>query len=140
MRLAIELESPDYVFHLGDHDRDAERLSDEYPTIPMVWVRGNCDGWSDSPLTRVVPLGGLRFFLCHGHTYGVKYGYLRAVYAAMEQEADVLLFGHTHSPLHETEGDLILVNPGTCGPWGHPTCAVIRLERGQEPKIELKEI
>ena len=139
MRQAIELEHPDYVFHLGDHDRDAEQISAEYPTLPMVWVRGNCDGWSDSPLTYVVDLGGVRFFLCHGHSFGVKSGYLRAAYAAMEQNADVLLFGHTHEAYLDDTGELTLLNPGSCGRWGRPTYASIRIEAGG-PEIRLHEI
>ena len=96
MRKVIALEQPDYVFHLGDHDSDAEQISKEFPTLPVAMVRGNCDGWSDSSVSLTLALGGLRFFLCHGHSFGVKSGFLRAVYAAREQNADVLLFGHTH--------------------------------------------
>ena len=117
MRTAIERERPDYIFHLGDHDRDAEDLSREYPILPITGVRGNCDYWTDTPVTRCVSLGGIRFFLCHGHTYGVKSSVLRASYAAREQGADVLLYGHTHTPDYDKDPDsgLILLNPGACG-------------------------
>ena len=41
MRKVIDREQPDYVFHLGDHDLDAERLGEEYFTLPVTAVRGN---------------------------------------------------------------------------------------------------
>ena len=130
MRSVIEAEAPDNVFHLGDHDSDAEALMREYPMLPIAAVRGNCDGWSDTPKTRSFVLGGLRFFLCHGHTYGVKGGYLQASYAALEQNADVLLFGHAHEAcdltLDGSEGGSVrVINPGSCGSWYRPTFALL---------------
>lgn len=130
MRYAIDREKPDYVFHLGDHDRDAEDLMRDYPTLPLVYVRGNCDGFSDTPLTRIVTLGGFRFYLCHGHTLGVKGGLLRACYAAREQRADFLLYGHTHEAHDEQEQGLRILNPGACGYGPYPTCAVVTIEGG----------
>ena len=130
MRLAIDRERPDYVFHLGDHDRDAEDLQRDYPQLPLVYVRGNCDYYSDTPLTRLVTLGGVRFFLCHGHTLGVKGGLLRASYAAREQRADFLLYGHTHVAHDEQNEALHILNPGACGYAPHPTYAVVTIQGG----------
>lgn len=140
MRKVIRLEKPDYLFHLGDHDTDAEQISREFPTLPVAAVRGNCDGWSDTPKTLCFVLGGLRFFLCHGHSYGVKSGLLRVVYAAREQRADVLLFGHTHEAYYECleEGsgfELRVLNPGACGYGWQPSYGRIVLEGN-----ELREI
>lgn len=145
MRSVIAEEAPDYVFHLGDHDRDAEALMQEYPQLPIVPIRGNCDGWSDSPETSVLQLGGLRFFLCHGHSYGVKRGFLQAAYAAMEQNADVLLFGHTHSPYYECmerfdHKTLYILNPGSCGCGCSPSYGRILLSPGAAPEIGYYEI
>lgn len=127
---AVEKEQPDYVIHLGDHARDASELSNYYPTLPITWVRGNCDFSSDAPETRLVTYGNKKFLLCHGHTYGVKSGLLRAVYAAKEAGADVFLFGHTHIPFHDEEDGLALLNPGACSmknAFGKPSYGVIEL-------------
>ncbi len=133
MRDVIAREKPDYVFHLGDHDADAEGLSQEFQTLPVAMVRGNCDRWSETPETLILTLGGLRFFLCHGHTLGVKSGYLRAVYAAREQNADVLLFGHTHEAYQdcmepEEQKRLFVLNPGSCGYGFPPTYGFFLIE------------
>ena len=133
---AVRAEQPDYVFHLGDHDRDAEDLSRDFPTLAVTAVRGNCDYWSDTPDTRLITLGGLRFFLCHGHTLGVKSGLLRASYAAMSKRADVLLFGHTHEPYLATRLGLTLMNPGACG-FSYPSYGRILLEPGKAPDFQL---
>ena len=130
MREVLDREKPDYVFHLGDHDSDAERISREFPTLSVAMVRGNCDGWSDTSVTLTLALGGVKFFLCHGHTLGVKSSYLRAIYAAREQGADVLLFGHTHVPEQDVCRGLKLLNPGSCGYGYQPTYGFFVLENG----------
>ncbi len=140
MRQVIAREKPDYVFHLGDHDSDAEQISREFPALPVAMVRGNCDGWSDTPKTLCFVLGGLRFFLCHGHTYGVKGGYLRVSYAAREAGADVLLFGHTHERYYACQElggarRLHIMNPGACGYSWEPSYGRIILENGQIREI-----
>ena len=130
MRDVIRLENPDYVFHLGDHDSDAEQISREFQLLPVAMVRGNCDGWSDTSVTLTLAVGGIRFFLCHGHTLGVKSGYLRAIYAAREQKADVLLFGHTHIAERDESNGLKLLNPGSCGCGYRPTYGFFIIENG----------
>lgn len=130
MRDVIEREKPDYVFHLGDHDTDAEAISREFQMLPVAAVRGNCDGWSDAPENLTPVLDGMRFFLCHGHRYGVKHSISTAIYAAMEAEADVLLYGHTHIPAQEELNGLIVLNPGSCGYESRPTYGFFLIENG----------
>ena len=128
------------MFHLGDHDTDADRLERDFQTLPITAVCGNCDSWTDTPDTRVISLGGLRFFLCHGHTLGVKYGLLRAIYAAREQRADVLLFGHTHIAEKEEADGLMILNPGSCGYSMPPTYGYFILEEGKKPVWGLRAL
>lgn len=137
LRAAILAEKPQQVLHLGDHAADAELLSREFPLLPFAVVRGNCDWSAKQPLTRLLTLDGTRYLLCHGHTYHVKDSLLSACYAAREQRADVLLFGHTHIPYFEQTDGLILLNPGCC--YGrYPSYAQIISAPGQPPKITLK--
>ncbi len=130
MRDVIALEKPDYVFHLGDHDADAEAISREFQTLPVATVRGNCDGWSDSPETLTPVLDGVRFFLCHGHRYGVKRDVSTAVYAALEADADVLLYGHTHIADRDELHGLKILNPGSCGYDARPSYGFFLIEHG----------
>lgn len=127
--LEIESICPDVIFHLGDFWRDGEELSFAFPDIPLYQVPGNCD-WSvvGQPAEKSVTLGGVKFLLCHGHTYGVKNGYYSAVSHARAEGADVLLCGHTHRPHYEEFGSLQLFNPGSVG-YDH-TYGIITVHNG----------
>ena len=85
MLRAVEAESPRMIFHLGDCWRDAERLLDLVPDIPLCQVPGNCDYRSAEPTEQLLCLEDKRILLCHGHTYSVKQSLLPAAYAAEEK-------------------------------------------------------
>ncbi len=129
MLRAVEREQPDHIIHLGDHDRDAMRLAERCPDIPLWSVCGNCD-YGAGPEVIVDTLGGVRFYITHGHTLRVKYGLLRAELAAREAEANILLFGHTHRALCDWHNGLWMLNPGSCSGMGPVTYGVIELTDG----------
>lgn len=122
-----ELAEPDYILHLGDCVRDAELLRRQLPHIPMDNVPGNCDWGDPDPPERLIELSGHRILMMHGHTRRVKYGDMAARYAALESSAEVLLYGHTHTPLVDFDGTLHVLNPGTCGPYGPLTYGIITI-------------
>ncbi|MBM6937557.1 metallophosphoesterase family protein, partial [Pseudoflavonifractor phocaeensis] len=78
----VERHKPDRILHLGDVVRDAYTLREAFPDIPLDLVRGNCDGWLPEPEELHVTLEGRKLFLCHGHTYHVKYDWGEAAIAA----------------------------------------------------------
>ena len=107
---ALRREGPvDYVFHLGDHAGDAARI---HTAAQVTAVMGNCD-FGGAASQETVFLGGRRLILTHGHGQGVKYGLQRLAYFAEEQEADAVFFGHTHVPLIDYYGGILLMNPGS---------------------------
>ena len=132
MRSAVERTQPQLIFHLGDYVRDGLALASLYPDIPVVQVAGNCDAGQlcPPPLLRLYELEGHRILLTHGHQYHVKSGLLALEYAAMEQGAELALFGHTHIPQKETSGNVTLLNPGSIGSV-QPSFAVIETENRQ---------
>lgn len=115
MYAAIDLHRPQQVIHLGDIMDDAEEVAEHYPELPFCMVPGNCDGWGvAAPLKKQISLGGKSILLSHGHRWGVKSGYERAIDDARAAGADILLFGHTHSALcQQLEDGLWMMNPGT---------------------------
>ena len=123
------LESPELILHLGDHDRDCKIVEWEFPEIPLRSVRGNCDRSSSGLDIDEFTLGGKRFFMTHGHMYGVKTGYSSIVNSAACRGADVLLFGHTHVPYYSVWENLIIINPGSIG-MGGKTYAVLEFKDG----------
>lgn len=108
------LEQPDHIIHLGDHVRDADALAEQIPNCFVTRVAGNCDHMVMCSQHLIREFGGLRFFITHGHEYGVKTSLLRLAYAAMEAEADFALFGHTHRAMAECRDNFVFFNPGTC--------------------------
>ena len=62
------------VIHLGDLVSDAEELVRKYPYLPVCTVAGKCDlyGFSKDDYEKTVEYGGVKIFMCHGHTCGVK--------------------------------------------------------------------
>ncbi len=113
MRRAVLAERPDLVLYLGDGIFDMYRIQADFPGIQAAGVRGNCDAGSNEPETRSLTLEGLKIFMTHGHIYGVKTGYGKAIEAAREASADILLFGHTHRPVYEMNGLMHIMNPGS---------------------------
>ena len=133
---AIRRVRPDGILFAGDGLRDLTRL--EIPEGCPLWaVSGNCD-WLSSPLIiggnvfqpeteELITVEGVRILLTHGHRYDVKSGPTRAIYRAMELEADVLVYGHTHIPVeyrvspHDppvesgVQKPLTVFNPGSLG-------------------------
>ena len=120
-------ERPDAVIFLGDGLRDLEYLDINAPTYA---VRGNCDVWSvdvsDAPYERLITVGGKRIFITHGHNYGVKSTLSPLIRRAVELDADIALFGHTHAPFEmrvdvdneygiSLSRSLMLMNPGSIG-------------------------
>ena len=106
---AARLGQPDALWHLGDHAEDAAALA-QILNCGFVCVRGNCDPFSDAPLTQTIDWHGKRFLLLHGHTVS---GRLPLLYAAKEARADAVLFGHSHVPSIETVEGVLLLNPGS---------------------------
>ena len=138
MERAVARERPDLILHLGDLCRDFDELQRRLPmTQAMQNVCGNCDGFTEVPDQRVLLVEGKRILMMHGHRYEVKLGYSRAMWAAREAEADILLCGHTHIALDRDLMGLHLMNPGSCrGSRG--TYGVIELGEG-EPLFRIEE-
>ena len=125
-RVSKRVGQPDALWHLGDCTEDAPLLAQRL-NCGYVSVRGNCDPFSDMPLTETVDWHGMRFLLLHGHTVG---GRMSLRYAAEERRANVVLFGHSHVAGIETAGDVLLLNPGSLS----------RPRGGRGPSLALLEL
>ena len=130
----------DLVIHLGDNWRDAHKLSLMFPNVQFECIRGNCDFASNNvPDERLLELGGKRVFITHGHRYAVKKDYGRLYRRALELNADLVLFGHTHTADIVEMEKCCMVNPGsTSDPRSRSprSCAVIEIENGRiSPRI-----
>ena len=116
MARAVEQVQPDRIAHLGDVMRDGEKLHALFPAIPLDQVPGNCDlAAFDAPEKLLL----------------VKEGLLTAMYAALEKQVDVLLFGHTHRVFSEIRNGVAMLNPGSIGDSRYPTYGILDIAQGQ---------
>lgn len=101
----------DFYIHLGDYISDAKKILEKTNTS-YVAVKGNCD-ITDEEEEIIIELNGKKFFISHGHQYNIKYGYNNIYYRALEWEADIVLFGHTHMPISLWYQGILFFNPGS---------------------------
>lgn len=99
------------ILHAGDVGDDV--LVEIQSIAPVYAVFGNTDAPGGSlPAARDLDLDGLSVHVSHGHELGSPTpGRLLASY-----NADVIVYGHTHTPLVERVGRRLVVNPGAAGP------------------------
>jgi len=130
MLAAIERERPDLVIHLGDGAADLDAVRRRFPALLIESLEGNCDRFCDALTELHATVAGKRIFAVHGHRHGVKLdpGLTRLRFAAMEDRADIVLYGHTHAAHNEKSGGMLIVNPGSCGYTARPTYAVIVID------------
>lgn len=119
----------DAIVHLGDHYDDAIILEDILDR-QIIKVPGNCDYERTAPREITFTFGGLTFFICHGDRYAVKRGYESLKRRATDAQADVVLVGHTHLPLIESDNGILLVNPGALTRKDPASVAVVSVSAG----------
>lgn len=128
-------ENIDCIFHLGDHITDMHEVVVP-PGCRVVCVGGNCDFSSPGQEEALPEVGGVRFLLCHGHRYRVKYSKTSLFYRAKELGVDIALFGHTHLDYSAREEGVLLLNPGAINRYrcfSSPTYLLITV--GENKKI-----
>lgn len=137
---AIRQEQPDMIIHLGDHDRDAVAIQEKFPDIPLHSVCGNCDAAAIAPVEDTIEIGPVTAFITHGHMYDVRWGTDRLVYAAMEEKAEIAMYGHTHIPEHAMVGNVTVLNPGTAGQGKKLTWALVSVQENGGYTCEIRDL
>lgn len=102
----------DAVIHAGDTERADNSFYENNCKCPFYVVTGNND-YNGNPSYLNVSLGGKKFFVSHGHRYGVYMGMDKIINTAMVNGADFLIYGHTHIPDHQKGDSLEVINPGS---------------------------
>ncbi|XGI82866.1 metallophosphoesterase [Halorutilales archaeon Cl-col2-1] len=128
---SVPVDDADYVVHAGDFV--SEEVYDGFvsDSDSLVAVHGNADDdalKTNLPRRRVFEVEGLRVGVLHGHRISSSH---ELEYAAMETDADLVVYGHSHTPSFSSRG-VDLLNPGSpTRPRGSPpTYAEIEVEDG----------
>jgi putative phosphoesterase len=124
------LKGVELILHAGDVGGD--EILDELSIIaPVHAVHGNTDEPGNPRLRPAIDMvvDGVRIHVSHGHELGTpKPEKLLARYAA-----DVIVFGHTHSPIVVKADGRLVVNPGAAGPGRFdlkPSVAILEIAAG----------
>ncbi|MGN0545060.1 MAG: metallophosphoesterase family protein [Acutalibacteraceae bacterium] len=111
---AVELHpEADALIFLGDGEHDLEMIENCCDIPQIVKVAGNCDFSSRLPLCRIITLGGKKIYCTHGHSEHVKHGVDELLCCARREDADIVLYGHTHAVVTDYEDGLYIMNPGS---------------------------
>ncbi len=147
--LALREARVDQILHAGDIC--VPRVLEELSLIaPVLGVRGNRDlTFGDQlPAVRRLEFGGVRVALMHGS--GTFWQYVKDQFAYIAQgyrleryirmvdqeagDAQVVIFGHTHRPVHEALNGRLYFNPGSaCFPppeGGNPSYGILTFRGG----------
>lgn len=99
----------DLWLHCGDSELDA--------THP-VWktfktVSGNMDFHSDFPSYRVEKCEDETFLVVHGHNHRIRTTFDLLADLAIENDANIVFYGHTHIAKVDKHREIYFINPGS---------------------------
>jgi len=124
-------EDADGIIHAGDFTGEEALWLFRGMTSSFYAVRGNMDAPGVARVLNgrlVFELEGLRIGLIHGS--GPPDGLYQRVRRLLPEDLDVLVFGHSHVPVLENDGGLLVLNPGSPSS-GRRSYALLFIEGGK---------
>lgn len=97
------------IIHCGDS---------EFAAKDPIWhgisvVKGNCDFDNNFPESSVMTADGVSIFATHGHLYNVGFTLSHLALTAKENQCQVAVFGHLHTPIVQVVDGILSINPGS---------------------------
>lgn len=141
---AVEREkSIDALIHLGDLEGD-EDIVNEIIEGPVYMVPGNNDYYSQAPREIEMKLAGKNILLTHGHYYYVSLDLQTIRTEGIGRGMDIVMFGHTHRPVIESDENITLINPGSISyprqQDGKSTYILLEISDSGEFSFQLKSV
>ncbi|NMP37347.1 MAG: YfcE family phosphodiesterase [Clostridiales bacterium] len=106
--------SAEIVVHLGD---GADEMEDAAVYLrgkkQVIMVNGNCDWFSNLPARETFSVNGVKVLCTHGYAENVKYSVDGLIEAAVDNGAQLVLYGHTHEQKNEYIDGVYYFNPGS---------------------------
>lgn len=109
----IKKEKPfDKLVHCGDFEGSPSMLEAQVDCDVHIVAGNNDFGGGLRPMC-TFSIGRHKVVLVHGHKYRLWSDLSSLSYLAMENDADIVMFGHLHIPVVETIDGITLINPGS---------------------------
>ena len=147
MHKAVDIEKPDIIIHLGDHIADAAQLNNKYPNIQMFNVLGNTDSKNENEeWIKHIEICGKRIMLTHGNVFLNNTNRSEDISTIFNNDnrsanADIILFGHTHTPYISYRYKRWVMNPGSIRRiWGKDNLATYGILKIDSGKIQCEII
>lgn len=108
-----DLVNVDLILHAGDFV-EMDFLRKLQKIAPVKAVYGNMDTREVRealPAKDIVKIGNFKIGLMHG--YGPPSGLMKLAKSEFNNAVDVVIFGHSHSPVNEKIGKTLFFNPGS---------------------------
>lgn len=102
----------DYMIHCGDLERGDDYVR-SLADCPVTLISGNNDYFLDLPMEAEIEIEGLKIWVVHGHYYYVNTGVEFLREEGKRKGVDIVMYGHTHVPFFEDDGEIIILNPGS---------------------------
>ena len=107
------LKTCDLIIHAGDIVEPS--FMKELETFaPVRAVKGNMDNPSlqeSLPEYLIVEANGKKIGIAHGKGPSTKV--VQSVAEIFDRKVDIIIFGHSHSPVNEKRGNILFFNPGS---------------------------
>ncbi len=97
------------IIFLGDGAKDIEMIKDKN----IIAVKGNNDIHCKFNNSEVKEINNKKIFMTHGHIYHVKITLDKIIKEAAKVNADIILYGHTHSAMNKYYNGVHIMNPGS---------------------------
>ncbi len=102
-------ENADIMLHLGDSQLPYHELQ----ANNIYCVRGNCDYDFHFPSQMIINIGNLKALLIHGDKYLYAYDYDNLIDVAIDNNCQIVFFGHIHIPVVYYNKGVLCINPGS---------------------------
>jgi len=104
----------DILIHCGDKYKDAQKFADKLNIKVIYQVPGNCDFDVHNKLLVIAKvIENKNVLITHGHIYNVKENMQKLIKFAKDNNADAVLYGHTHQAYNEIIDNILFFNPGS---------------------------
>ena len=110
-KLYTVLDECDYIIHLGDGLKDARELKSAFGE-KFFAIEGNCDSLYAKEF-ELLQVEDVKILFTHGHCQNVKSNTKILEMVAKSNQANLVLFGHTHKPIINKVEELTIINPGS---------------------------
>lgn len=114
LKKAVEQQkSAEIIIHCGDSKGELDEIKMLYNDKAFYAVKGNCDFASMLPFDETITIENKKIFITHGHIYNAKMTLYNLCCKARQENADIVLFGHTHNAVSLYDDGLYILNPGS---------------------------